>query len=170
MSNPESDAQELLDAVWVPKTEASHGPAHIPLPVDPIVIAKELGIQVYVAGLDKKISGMLTKHPGCDPEIYINGIDSINRQRFTCAHELGHYVKRSAAGEEDWENIDYRSPLTSEGVDPDEIYANRFAAGLLMPKSALLRLVKEYSPTTLAYEFGVSVDALNFRLASLKLA
>ncbi len=139
------------------------------LPVDPLKIATSLDIQVLVTGLDRKISGMLAKRPGEEPQIYINGVDSDNRQRFTCAHELGHYVSHIAAGEESWENIDYRSPLSSEGTRADEIYANRFAACLLMPRSELRRLAGQHSRTTLAYKFGVSEDALNHRLSKLKL-
>jgi Zn-dependent peptidase ImmA (M78 family) len=164
VANPERDAQELLDTVW-----AKDGSHHVPLPVDPLKIATRLGIQVFVAGLDRKISGMLAKRPGEDPQIYLNGVDSDNRKRFTCAHELGHYVNHIAAGEESWENIDYRSPLSSEGTEADEIYANRFAASLLMPRSELRRLVGQHSRTILAYEFGVSEDALNYRLSKLKL-
>jgi Zn-dependent peptidase ImmA (M78 family) len=157
--NPERDAEQLLETIWDGKR----------LPVDPIQIARKLGVKVYTAGLDEGISGMLIKQLGEDPEIYVNSGDSRNRQRFTCAHELGHYVKHIAAGEEEWEHIDYRDALTEEGTDPDEIYANKFAASLLMPRDEVKRLSKEYGPAALAYEFGVSADAMNFRLVNLKL-
>jgi Zn-dependent peptidase ImmA (M78 family) len=160
-TSPDRDAQELLGTVW-----------DRPLPVDPFQIATSLGIKVYTAGLDAKVSGMLIKRRSQDPEIYVNARDSDNRQRFTVAHELGHYLKRSAAGEEEWEDIDYRGPLTSQGTDEAEIYANKFAASLLMPGDEVRRLFKEYGPTgtaVLAYEFGVSEDAMNFRLINLGL-
>jgi len=157
--NPERDAEELLTTVWEGK----------PLPVDPIQIAQQLGVKVYKAELDEGVSGMLIKEPAKDPEIYVNSADSINRQRFTAAHELGHYIKRVSTGAEEWATIDYRNPLSSEGSDPDEVYANRFAASLLMPKDEVKRLHKEYRPATLAYEFGVSEEAMNYRLDSLNL-
>ncbi len=75
---------------------------------------------------------MLVKRRGEDPEIYVHASDSLNRQRFTCAHELGHYVKRSAMGDEEWEYVEHRALLASQGTDPEEVYANKFAAGLLM--------------------------------------
>ncbi len=143
-----------------------------PLPVDPFQVATSLGIKVYTAGLGTNVSGMLVKRRGQDPEIYVNSSDSDNRQRFTVAHELGHYFKRSAAGEEEWEDIDYRDPLTSQGTDGAEVYANKFAASLLMPSDEVKRLFKEYGPSAtavLAYEFGVSEDAMNFRLINLGL-
>jgi Zn-dependent peptidase ImmA (M78 family) len=157
--NPERDAEELLDTVWDGR----------PLPVDPIEIAQQLGVRVYKLGLDEGVSGMLIKEPGRDPEIYVNSGDSINRQRFTSAHELGHYVKRVVAGADEWAAIDYRSPLSSEGSDPDEVYANRFAASLLMPRREVQRLYREHRLAALAYEFGVSEDAMNYRLRNLKL-
>lgn len=160
-TSPERDAQELLDKVW-----------DRPLPVDPFLIATTLGIKVYTASLEDKVSGMLIKRLARDPEIYVNGADSASRQRFTVAHELGHYLKRSAAGEEEWEVIDYRGPLTSDGTDAVEIYANQFAASLLMPRDAVMQLYKKLgadSTAVLAYEFGVSEDAMNFRLINLGL-
>jgi Zn-dependent peptidase ImmA (M78 family) len=157
--NAEHDAEELLAAVWEGR----------PLPVDPIKIAQQLGVKVYKATLDEGVSGMLIKEPAKDPEIYVNSADSINRQRFTCAHELGHYIKRVAAGADEWANVDYRNPLSSEGNDPDEVYANRFAASLLMPRREVERLHKEYRLGALAYEFGVSEEAMNYRLDNLKL-
>ena len=131
------------------------------LPVDPIVIANKLGIKVFKAGLADGVSGLLVKRVGRDPEIYVNVKDSDNRQRFTVAHELGHYVKRSSSGDETWEYVDPRGSLASKGSDPDEIYANQFAASLLMPRSMVEQLRQTHT-TSLAYKFGVSEDAMNF--------
>jgi Zn-dependent peptidase ImmA (M78 family) len=165
--NPERAAQELLEAVWVDKRSG------IDLPVDPIYIAQQLGIKVYTAYLDDGVSGTLIKRAGyADPEINLNAQDSRNRQRFTCAHELGHYVKRSAVRDDDeiWSYIDRRDSLAAKGTDPEEIYANQFAAALLMPADLVRELWKEnHSSATLAYQFGVSVDAMNFRLENLGL-
>jgi Zn-dependent peptidase ImmA (M78 family) len=162
----ERDAQEILNTVW------TAGESTMLLPVDPISIAQRLGIKVYTANMDPGVSGSLVKRAGYDdPEINLNAGDSRNRQRFTCAHEIGHYVKRSAAGEdnETWEYIDRRDSLTSTGRNPDEIYANQFAANLLMPTAHVKALRKQYGPASLAFEFGVSADAMNFRLDNLGL-
>lgn len=162
-NDPERDARELLTTVW-----ARDG-WDIPLPVDPVEIAERLGIRVYTTGLKEGLSGMLLKQPGSDPEIYLNGNDSRRRRRFTCAHELGHYYRRSASGDDRWECIDRRDPLASLGTNPEEIYANQFAANLLMPREQVVALAQDYSPATLAYKFDVSVDAITFRLKSLRL-
>ncbi len=170
MTRPERDAQEILTTVWAPEG------AGFALPVDPVAIAQRLGIQVWVAPLDSGVSGTLTKHAGySDPEITLNARDSRNRQRFTCAHELGHYVKRTATSDDtDWEYVDRRDSLTSRGTEPEEVYANQFAAALLMPADLVREYHKMYehspaTPAALAYDFGVSADAMNFRLDNLRL-
>jgi Zn-dependent peptidase ImmA (M78 family) len=110
------------------------------------------------------------KRPGQDPEIYLNSRDSRNRQRFTCGHELGHYVARSATGDDSWEYVEHRALLASQGTNPEEIFANQFAANLLMPTDAVKELHAKYGPAALAHEFGVSADAMHYRLANLGLA
>jgi Zn-dependent peptidase ImmA (M78 family) len=164
-ANPESDAQEILRTVWVPDEDEDR----VPLPVNPFAIAQQLGIKAYTASLDERISGMLIKRAGQDPEIYVHASDSPNRQRFTCAHELGHYVKRSATGDAAWEYVEHRDLLTTQGTDAEEIYANRFAASLLMPRGAVEALHRELGPAALAFRFGVSADAMHYRLVNLGL-
>ncbi len=161
----ESDAQQILNTVWALSLDKDS----IPLPVDPFRIAQRLGLKAFSAGLNEGVSGVLVKRPGEDPEIYVHAFDSPNRQRFTCAHELGHYVKRSAAGDEVWEYVEHRNLLASQGTDPEEVYANQFAASLLMPREAVEALHAELGPAALAYEFGVSADAMHYRLVNLGL-
>jgi predicted transcriptional regulator len=165
VTSPERAAEELLETIWAPDTWPE-----IPIPVNPIEIADSLDVKVYFAGLDEGVSGMLVKRVGRDAEIYINGGDSRNRQRFTCAHELGHYVKRMAIdGDGEWGFVDRRSALASQGTDRDEIYANRFAASLLMPKQTVLDMHDDFTVAVLAAKFGVSAEAMGFRLDSLSL-
>lgn len=163
--DPESEARQILATVWAPDREGDE----IPRPVDPFVIAQRLGIKAYSAGLDEGVSGMLVKRPGEDAEIYVHASDSPNRQRFTCAHELGHYAKQGTRDEAEWEYVEHRDLLTSQGSDPEEIFANQFAASLLMPREAVEELHESLGPTALAYEFGVSADAMHYRLVNLGL-
>jgi Zn-dependent peptidase ImmA (M78 family) len=114
--------------------------------------------------------GALLKQPGQDPTIMINESDSTNRRRFTCAHELGHYVRRSDDAEE-YATVDLRSGLSAVGVDEDEIYANEFAASLLMPRREVKRLITEgFADWEMAIRFKVSREAMQFRLKNLKLS
>ncbi len=116
------------------------------------------------------VSGALRKSRGSDPEIYLNQDDSLNRQRFTCAHELGHYVRRTSAGDLDYDFVDRRDELASVGRDPEEIYANQFAASLLMPEDLVTEEWRNgLAPVRLALKFGVSEDAMNYRLRNLTL-
>jgi Zn-dependent peptidase ImmA (M78 family) len=159
----ERDAQEMLRTYWA-KEDGS-----IPVPVDPIAIAGKLGIKVFTAPLEQDVSGKLFMKAGGDPEIYLNQSDSYNRQRFTCAHELGHWAKRVAEGVESGEIVDYRGPLASTGTDPQEIYANQFAAALLMPVEEVQRLTERgYGPIAIADTLRVSPDAVAFRVTNVE--
>jgi Zn-dependent peptidase ImmA (M78 family) len=167
----EDDARAILKTAW---QVADDGNAV--LPVDPFAIAQALGLKAYSAALNAGVSGMLLKRAGEDAEIFVHADDSANRQRFTCAHELGHYVKRTADGDQAWEYVERRDLLSSEGTSADEVYANQFAAALLMPREAVEARYKELenpslaAAAALAVEFGVSADAMQYRIKNLKLA
>ena len=116
------------------------------------------------------VSGMLVKKTGSDPQIMLNSEDHPNRARFTCAHELGHYILR---GGEDvkYTRVDYRDSLSATGKNPEEVFANKFAAALLMPADELrTRFSQDPSIAGLAYEFKVSAEAMRFRLTNLAVA
>lgn len=160
--NPERDAAALLSSL---------NPQPSP-PIDPISIARQLGLAVYVGGTGYDTAGMLVKRRGEDATIYLNRSDSRNRQRFTCAHELGHYVRRSGMGEEDWEADDKRDYMATTGRDPEERYANGFAAALLMPALDVRGHFEDGTPASiakLAVRYQVSVEAMQYRLANLGL-
>lgn len=154
----ERDAQELLTQVWGTR----------PLPVDPIYIARELGLDVYVADLAPGWSGALMKRAYEDPQIYLHRDDHPNRQRFSAAHELGHYYKRQPDDHEAYEYVDKRDQRARAGTDPEEIYANAFAAALLMPREQVEQLhAQGLAAPTMAYHFGVSAEAMAIRLSNL---
>lgn len=155
--DPERDANKVLDTMWGES-----------LPVDPVQIAKRVGLKVFVTPLEPRISGAIVKEPGEDVTILLSADDSKNRQRFTCAHELGHYICRGAFDDDEFSYVDYRGDLAAAGTDKDEIYANQFAAALLMPADILKSLRHSgLEPFQLADRFGVSLEAMNFRLRNL---
>jgi Zn-dependent peptidase ImmA (M78 family) len=162
--DPEAAAVNLLKAVWSPKLSEAQ------LPIDPVFVANRLGISVYDAGIDNSVSGMLVKRAGSDPIIYLNAQDSSNRRRFTCAHEIGHYVKRASDNEESFEYVDRRDGRSSWGTDPEERYANSFAASLLIPRDLVVDRHGTFTAGGLAAMFGVSLEAMNNRLRNLGLA
>jgi len=160
-----TDAARLLAEVWAVD---EHGlPA---VPVDPILIADKLGLDVFVADMNEDFAGVLEARPGADPAVYLNRNDSRNRQRFTCAHEIGHYYHRTKNGELTYRFNDRRDGLARQGTDPDEIYANQFGAALIMPEGQVRRLCRTMGRVELAVRFGVSEDAMRYRLVNLGLA
>lgn len=155
----ERDAQHLLDRLEM--TE---------IPVDPIQVARALGIKVWTSDLDPNVAGVLVKRKGAAPEIYISAADHINRQRFTVAHEVGHYVERAANGKaQDPVNyVDYRDAVSSQGSSPAEMYANGFAAALLMPAERVRAYWQRcLDADEMARQFGVSAEAMRHRLNNL---
>jgi Zn-dependent peptidase ImmA (M78 family) len=156
----EKDAIELLDQSWDGT-----------LPVDPVRIAKDLGVKVLKAPLKKDVSGALVKKEGRDPSILLNAEDGRARKRFTCAHELGHYIRRSSEPTPRYEYVDYRDKRSSTGTDEEERYANSFAASLLMPEVAVKAMHTPGMATfRLAKHFGVSVESMQHRLNNLGLS
>jgi Zn-dependent peptidase ImmA (M78 family) len=154
----------VLDSVW------PGGSADAVLPVDPAYIALKLGIDVYETFLDQDVFALLVKEPGQDPAIALNEADSENRKRFSCAHELGHFIRRTDGdlGLEQYAYLDKRSALSSSGTDFEEVYANAFSASLLMPSEAVKRFVKlQLHPSEMAVRFDVSSDAMRYRLENL---
>lgn len=153
-------AESLLKSVWGQRE----------FPVDPVWLANQLGIDVIETDLPDNVSGALIKDQDKDPVIVLCKSDSKNRKRFTCAHEIGHYAYRLTKNGDHYEYVDMRGNSASAGTDPEEIYANQFAAELLMPKGEVEQLSNKKMPAFLiAQQFGVSDDALRFRLKNLGL-
>lgn len=145
-----------------------------PVPVESI--ARRLGAEIRYSPFEGDISGGVFRD-GKRVIIGINSLHHPNRQRFTIAHEIGHMVLHQ--GKEIHIDrtfrINFRDDVSSQAVDPEEIEANRFAAELLMPQSMLVRDLKgqkvdienEEEIRRLATTYGVSVQALSFRLTNL---
>jgi Zn-dependent peptidase ImmA (M78 family) len=155
----ERDATSLLRTTWP-----------LGIPVDPIAIARRSGLRVLDAPLDEDTIGALIKRPFDEPTIMINQSDHENRKRFTCAHELGHFVRRSEEADE-YSTLDLRSKQSSTGTDPEEVYANEFAACLLMPSDGIRSyLDMGLTDLEMAIRFRVSREAMQHRLRNLGLA
>jgi Zn-dependent peptidase ImmA (M78 family) len=103
------------------------------VPVEPIGIAEEMGVRVVELELDEDQLGMLLIKPGVEPKIYLNQRDGILRQRLACALELGHYVRQSAKTNK-YGRVDRVMDRSTSKEDPDLVYAEEFAACLLMPE------------------------------------
>lgn len=156
-TRPESLASKFLRLYW----DGS-------LPVDPVRIAQAAGVVVYGRGGPTdphyEFSGFYRRFNG-QPSIEFNITEAPVRQRFTIAHELGHF----ALGHEDSprDSGDFQS-----SGDPRERQANQFAAELLMPANEVRNMFLSGvmgSTERLASAFGVSKAALGYRLINLGL-
>ena len=134
------------------------------LPVQPQLIARVMGVHVVVQEFAPEISGRIERRGGYT-WIRLNKTDNDKRQRFTVAHELGHFVDRK---DEDFEYVEHRGPLASQGSDAGEVFANSFAAELLMPETMIHKLLQSgMEAKQMARELEVSVEAMVIRLESL---
>lgn len=159
---PGRDAWELIERVWM-----TDGPFKIALPIDPVAIARKLGIEVLRDdALPPEVAGVLRKGAGFkDPEIHLNATDPRVRRRFTCAHALGHYSRNIEMRRlEAWEFVDGRDFFTAPIGDAEEAYATEFAAELLVPWLVLRELGDTSSVAALAGTFHVTGDVMGFRL------
>lgn len=95
-------------------------------------LASSLGLKVVISELPAGVSGKLTCEPkGSDQwVIRVNRHEHRNRQRFTIAHEIAHFVlHRTEIDGELTDDTFYRSGLSEKR----EFEANRLAAEILMP-------------------------------------
>jgi hypothetical protein len=140
-------------------------------PVDVDGLAADLDVRVNYAWLDPDISGeIVCVSPGAY-EINVNAAHPETRQRFTLAHELGHFVyHRDLLGEGLDDDRAYRSTKGGRFFNPrigqrEETQADTFAANLLMPYRLIEALRAEnLGRREMARRLKVSEHALAIRL------
>ena len=141
-------------------------------PVTVMHLCTLLGIDVWETTFtEPDLSGLIIGRDG-KYTIYVNEEEAAERQRFTMAHELGHYWlhlrdQRQHVGFKDSrDNISRAFRRSDAPLSPMETEANQFAAALLMP-TKLVRAYRYLDPAALAKRFGVSTQAMDIRLRSL---
>lgn len=136
-------------------------------PVDPVGIASKLGIEVKAAEFrDPDTSGAIIATDPEDVTIYFAKSDPYPRQKFTVAHELGHFYDRLEANDTDYSFVETRHPAS---YDLHEFYADEFAGNLLMPSSAIVSMWASGAPVQeIANYFAVSTPAVRKRLERLR--
>ncbi|NOT09558.1 MAG: ImmA/IrrE family metallo-endopeptidase [Gemmatimonadales bacterium] len=117
------------------------------LPVRIYEIAKRYA-HIQRDRLPSDVSGMLIPAPeGASKRwiIVINKDHSIERQRFSMAHELGHLVLHEyrTPHADGVRQVRYRDTESSRGTDRDEIEANQFAAEILLPTKLIVPKLQE---------------------------
>ncbi len=155
--------------------------------VQPQSIAQRYNIDIRIEPIDGDISGFLLRQIGVAGAIIgLNRDQSTTRQRFTLAHELGHFfLHNNQDGELHIDRtsrfvVQLRDAKSSTGASDDEREANFFAAELLMPAAFLSDDVAGYGGldlgdeqdviSKLASRYGVSTQAMSYRLSNLGFA
>jgi Zn-dependent peptidase ImmA (M78 family) len=154
-------------------------------PIEVNKVVEYLNINLKEHNFGDDISGVYL-NDGKQAVIGFNSKNVEKRQRFTIAHELGHYILEH---ERDGVFIDnpskyltilFRDKESSTGEYLQEREANAFAAALLMPMDLIDEVIKEYyNPSffpdeedlniveKLCERFNVSQQAMSFRLSNL---
>jgi len=177
-SEIELKAQNLLKDLQI---------SELPIPLEQI--AKKMGVNLLPFDLGADVSGLLHLEEN-SATIGYNPNESKVRQRFTIAHEIGHYVLHTNNGtkqsEDDifidnrnhYQEIMFRSEkpkLTLENYNKEK-EANSFAAALLMPLQSVKKEMLKYNGfdlsdntmiVDLAKKFEVSIPAMSFRIINL---
>ena len=145
-------------------------------------IAKMAGIKVQYSPLDDELSGMAFYKDDI-AVIGVNARHHVRRQRFTIAHEIGHFelhdtVLRKGMHVDKVITMLNRDPSSASGTISIEIEANQFAAELLMPRALVLRYMEEEgldygcvpddeAMEAMARAFNVSTTAMTYRIAKI---
>lgn len=119
--------------------------------------------------IGENLEAMISKTNGSF-QILITNDKSLQRQRFSIAHELGHLFLHMGylINEELWNNVsDYNDSVYYRyGHSEEENEANEFAAALLMPETKFREVAKKnlksgrYNIDEIALFFDVSASAV----------
>lgn len=133
-------------------------------------MAEALGLDVFKAPMSPSFSGLIQPSKATQNkfEIKLNKFETSERQRFTLAHEIAHFLLHKedlSGGIKD--TVMYRSMLSSE----KEAEANKLASALIMPLSLVVQRRKELGKLdedslidVMANEFKVSKQAMKIKL------
>ena len=137
-------------------------------------LARELGVQsIKVSSMRTGISGQIMKEDG-HYIIRVNRNEARERQRFTIAHELAHYLLHRRVIDSSPDGITDNVLYRSGAPERIEYEANRLAADLVMPMELIEKklnedfdgVVTEATIESLAASFQVSKAAMEIRLST----
>lgn len=133
-------------------------------PLEPMV--RQMGGRIDfkdISWILEERSGAVYVHATRDFDVILPRFTSPRRDRFTIAHELGHYFIHARQG---------NTPIVAyrQGTGLRECEANWFAAGLLMPAPQFRKCWGQLGDREgVAEKFGMSVEAVEVRAKSLGL-
>jgi Zn-dependent peptidase ImmA (M78 family) len=159
--------EKLLEVVF-----RHHPDWTTPVPVEDL--ARTVNVDEFKELEGDSFEGALLTDP-CKTRgvIFYKGTAPVERRRFTIAHELGHFLIPSHKGNRQCTAADLRESRRDNDHRRQETEANRFAAGLLMPKSWFLRDMSRLGDAdvthiqTLAKQYKTSLEATSNRYTDL---
>lgn len=140
------------------------------LPINVLEIAKKANVLVKYAP-STKFSGLLYRKDR-NAFMAISSSESNVRQRFTIAHELGHFFLHPQKDT----FVEFRDNEKNIVRGVKEVQANKFAAALLMPRKFIEKDVQSFKETGitkaatefLAKKYHVSEEAMTYRLMNVR--
>ena len=132
------------------------------LPVDPLKIARSMGIRVEEGALALNLSAALIKEPDEGPKIVLEGSEAHEWKQYACSYEIGNYMRHK---DEETYHLHYEKQHPPDANEEGEAWAWAFASCLLIPQDDLY----EHHAMTpalweLASTFGVPPRLMQTRL------
>lgn len=154
-----SDISTVLEKHWYSS----------PVPIYDIIL--DMGLKLTLTAMDKKVVGLIRQDNGVYT-IVVNTRHSLTRQRFTAAHELGHYIYHNVlVGDGVADNEEYScegTPMHNPLIQTiQERQANNFAANVLIPAHSILAGPLTLNVQKLATRFQVAESVMKIRLRRL---
>lgn len=176
LSRIETEASRLLDSFSAYRQR--YAMEAFPLDLRSLVM-NHLGVALEPQpdprdGKNRRLLGALMLSGGSPRIVYRLQPGSAGRERFTIAHEIGHYILHSE-GEPDYfcteDDMELRGVVV-QAHRRREWEANLFAGALLIPREELVDRNSEWAgdPERLVDFFGVSREALYWRMVLVGLA
>lgn len=137
-----------------------------PIPIENL--AREVGIVEIVGKETDSFEGALLVHPDRPQGAILYNLSAARpRRRFTIGHELGHFLIpwHRASGNTQCTKLDMRIQSGNAPHQRKEAEANRFSAGMLMPKSLFERDLRRLGDVDVAHvlelreRYGTSLEA-----------
>jgi predicted transcriptional regulator len=126
---------------------------------DLLDLVRSWGHNIEVVGIEEHSESLVISPDGI-LNIFLPEHTPPARDRFTVAHEIGHFILHH-------ENNGEEARYNRSGTDPAEVEANWFAAAFLMPKAEFLAAFHDQPLHMVARQFRVSVSAAEVRARSL---
>ncbi|KTC84519.1 ImmA/IrrE family metallo-endopeptidase [Legionella drozanskii] len=141
------------------------------LPIDVFALAEQNNIIVEPKPIEAKgVSGMLLRYGDDFTIVYATHIKNEGFQRFSIAHELGHYFLPSHPDSVFRDSNIHESHAGFCSHNQIELEADHFAAGLLMPKSLFIKEAGKFQDGLIAIENLAKICKTSLVASSIRYA